>query len=631
MKLKSETTFLIIVLLALFTVVLLRTAWVCDDAFITFRTIRNFLQGYGLTYNPAERVQSYTNPLWMFLLSVPGFFTKEPYYTSISLSLLLSLAAVLILVFGIARSQTSALAALVILILSKTFTDYSTSGLENPLTYLILAGFCYVFLKYEPDERKILLLSLLASLGTLNRMDTILLFIPTIAFALWQTRKIRAFRSVIAGFSPFILWECFSLFYYGFLFPNTAYAKLNTGIPSAELIKQGLYYFLNSLNLDPLTLLIISITIFISFFRENRKFLPLSIGVILYLLYIIRIGGDFMSGRFFSAPLFMAVILISNWELSNLVWGLITLMVILLGVSSPSSPVLSKADYGLNRQYLIDNKGICDERAWYYQELGLLNANRYFAPHLYGWRKEDGRELPVRSVALGRSNVGRMAFLAEAGTHLVDVFALVDPLLARLPAQPDPNWRIGHFIRTIPEGYLETLETGQNKIKNKDLALYYDKVALITRGKVWSLNRLKEIIKFNLGDYNHLVESGSFQLETTLQEINTPKPEGTVWNSAGNIIISPKNGLKIKLGEISNTSKIEIGLDNNDHYQISYFSGSQLLAKQKVAPKRVPAGGLAIHILDVPATAIEKGFDTIKILPKTGDGIYAVGYLKIIK
>ena len=45
-------------LLILFTFIFLLNAWVCDDAYITFRTIDNFLHGHGLRWNVAERVQS---------------------------------------------------------------------------------------------------------------------------------------------------------------------------------------------------------------------------------------------------------------------------------------------------------------------------------------------------------------------------------------------------------------------------------------------------------------------------------------------------------------------------------------------------------------------------------------------
>jgi DNA-binding MarR family transcriptional regulator len=56
---------LIAALALLFAAVVVRTAWVADDAFITFRTVHNALDGYGLRWNPAERVQTYTHPLWM--------------------------------------------------------------------------------------------------------------------------------------------------------------------------------------------------------------------------------------------------------------------------------------------------------------------------------------------------------------------------------------------------------------------------------------------------------------------------------------------------------------------------------------------------------------------------------------
>ena len=53
---------IVVALLAMFVVVLIRTAWLSDDSFINFRTIDNFLHGYGLRWNVAERVQSFTDP-----------------------------------------------------------------------------------------------------------------------------------------------------------------------------------------------------------------------------------------------------------------------------------------------------------------------------------------------------------------------------------------------------------------------------------------------------------------------------------------------------------------------------------------------------------------------------------------
>ena len=51
-------------------IAVVKDAWLSDDSFITLRTIDNVWHGYGLRWNPIERVQTYTHPLWMLLLSL---------------------------------------------------------------------------------------------------------------------------------------------------------------------------------------------------------------------------------------------------------------------------------------------------------------------------------------------------------------------------------------------------------------------------------------------------------------------------------------------------------------------------------------------------------------------------------
>ena len=51
-----------------FALLVVRTAWLSDDAYITFRTVMNAIGGYGLRWNVADRVQTYTHPLWMGVL-----------------------------------------------------------------------------------------------------------------------------------------------------------------------------------------------------------------------------------------------------------------------------------------------------------------------------------------------------------------------------------------------------------------------------------------------------------------------------------------------------------------------------------------------------------------------------------
>src|SRR6266404_6223228 len=42
----------------------------CDDAFISFRYARNLVEGHGLVFNPGERVEGYTNFVWVLLAAL---------------------------------------------------------------------------------------------------------------------------------------------------------------------------------------------------------------------------------------------------------------------------------------------------------------------------------------------------------------------------------------------------------------------------------------------------------------------------------------------------------------------------------------------------------------------------------
>jgi len=64
----------------IFSIFYLFSAWVADDAYITFSTIENFHNGYGLRWNITERVQSYTHPLWMINLLIGKYIINDLYY-----------------------------------------------------------------------------------------------------------------------------------------------------------------------------------------------------------------------------------------------------------------------------------------------------------------------------------------------------------------------------------------------------------------------------------------------------------------------------------------------------------------------------------------------------------------------
>jgi arabinofuranosyltransferase len=501
--------------LVLYAVVAFMSAWISDDAFITLRTVDNFVGGHGLTWNVAERVQVYTHPLWMFLLSLLYSFTHEPFFTSIFLGLVVSVLAVAFIALRIARTTAGALVAVALLTTSKAFVDYSTSGLENPLSHLLLALFLVYYFRAEStdpsrsqDIRRLFFAALTACLCVLNRMDCLLLVAPALLWlVIREPKKPARMGAVVAGFVPLFLWEMFSIFYYGFPFPNTAYAKLNTGIVKSLLVAQGQHYVKNSLITDPVTIATILIGVLIPFVTKNKRLRPVSVGMLLYLAYIISVGGDFMSGRLFSVPFFCAVALLSGiFPPSPKAWAPIAVIIVSLGLFAPNSPWRSGPGYGLNRDNLFDPHIIADERGYYFQRLGLYRTD--------GIGGTDGDPEAIRGRAArakGRhvvkgGSIGVFGYYAGPEVHIVDELALADPLLARLPLR-STYWRIGHFARRLPDGYYKSLQTGRDVIEDPGLRKFSNAIRTVTRGPLVAPGRLAEIWRLNTGGYQETVDS----------------------------------------------------------------------------------------------------------------------------
>jgi arabinofuranosyltransferase len=499
-------------------------AWVCDDAYITFRTVDNFLRGHGLRWNVLERVQSYTHPLWLFCLAGLSLLTREQYHASLALSFGLALWTALLLVFRASLplgGWRRALLCLTTLACSRCFVEYSTSGLENPLSHLLLALFlprAYALCETPRQDagaagRELLWLALLACLGVLNRADTVLLFAPPLVLALWRQgglgmnpRAPRLLPWVGLGFVPLLAWEFFSLLYYGVPAPNTAYAKLNVGLPALDLLRQGGWYFLNVARFDPVTAaaLLAGLGISLQRARENAANLGVGLGLLLYAVYILKIGGDFMSTRFFSAPLVCALFVLGRVEIRS--WKGLSLglaAILLLGVLTPRPTWLWEPIP--TRRGIADKHGIADERRYYAAFTGLLQRWLLDPPPFNRWETAArGLALPNGEMRLGIvRSAGMHGYFAGPTVHLIDVYALCDPLLARLPMRKG-KWRIGHYLREIPEGYPQaSFERG--RIESEPLQAYWEKLRLITRADLFAPGRLQAIWELNLGRHEQLL------------------------------------------------------------------------------------------------------------------------------
>jgi arabinofuranosyltransferase len=625
MLIEKNKRAIAMLLMALFLIELIRTAWISDDAAITLRSVLNFLNGYGPTFNVGERVQAYTHPLWFFLISGLSLLVDNVFAATFLLSISVSLLAFWLLLARVASNANTALVAGVALLLSKAYLDFATSGLENPLSHLlILAAILPAARALEGDgSRQPALFFLACSCLYLNRPDLLVIMFPlAVLVALRHARSNPAMlvRAVLLGAVPVLLWTLFSTYYYGFPFPNTAYAKLGTGIAFDERVLQGARYLLHSVDRDPLTAGFIVAGVLIGLAGPALS-VGLAVGIVLYVLYVLSIGGDFMEGRFLTAPMLVATALVSRSKLDRGASIVLGAGVLVLGLANLGTTLLSNSTYS---NTVVNQNGIADERGFYYQRYGLLIAPRgtFTAPAwVAGERKVD--------VICG--GLGYAGIYSGPGMHYIDNCALADPLLARLPAKYEPNWRIGHFTRQLPTDYLESVAVNKNFLSDPATHAYYESIRLITRGPLNDPQRLREIIRFNRSKvarpdwelYRHgRIPSSTRPIEVEAARLDRLIESGP-WNAAGNVAFD--RIVEVILPAPTTFGTLDLSVDCNDTYRVDSLTDAGWHELTRITPRT--AGGMVRHVVDLGTQVAAAR--RIRITALSGDGMYSVGHLAL--
>lgn len=630
---------LILTLIFLFyAIILLRTAWISDDAAITLRTVLNFVHGNGLVFNLGERVQAYTHPLWLLVLSASYIIFSNIFVSTFFISIFTALLSILLLIKYIALDYKNAAAITLLILFSQAFIDYSTSGLENPLSYMLFAIFTIVLLKSYQKQFSTNLSQLwfIFALIYLNRPDAILIPFPILLYVTYKNylitnRFIYILKLLLIGLTPALLWTCFAIIYYGLPFPNTAYAKLGTGIPQSELLLQGIYYFFDSLKYDPFTLSVITIAIIISFLSRQVVTKLLVVGILLYLVYILKIGGDFMSGRFFAYPFFVATIILALTKF-NTYKSFIAFYTLLIfwgsySISINNNGVLRDIDVTTlatqNLFDLIKPSGIADERKFYYfQNRGLLHSAR--STFNYEFEYDEPLSATYDDIQSICGGLGYKSLYSGNTIYWIDTCALADPLLSRIPMTYNSNWRIGHFKRTIPVGYKDSLLSNKNFIQDKCLRNLYDKIKIITRGKLFSMDRMYAILDMNVCENSCMqnLEKPN-NLIVRIEELGAIKLAGHPWNE-GTVPIQPNQALEVVLPVVTLVKSIDISFDNNDLYEVLFYDKDIQKGKLKLLGHMQP--GLERQIIKLEKVLT---IDKIIIKPKGGDQRYSVGHVII--
>jgi len=279
-------------------------AWICDDAFISLRYAQNLVAGHGLVYNLGEYVEGYTNLLWTLALAAALALGAPDVASAEWLGIACYAATAGLLLRESARRTHEhgapflPLAAGVVLV-SPDFHTWASGGLETSLfTALALAGMLAAR-RVDRDGRGALGAGVLLSLGVLTRPDGLIFAAAAAAGLRWDGRRRESWRLLAPVGLCVGVWAAWKLAYYGELLPTAFHSKSVLQPYYAQgLVYLGLYLARSwYLPVAGVGVLLWRLRASAPTSRAQRDALVWLGGALLYLAYVVHVGGDFMFAR----------------------------------------------------------------------------------------------------------------------------------------------------------------------------------------------------------------------------------------------------------------------------------------------------------------------------------------------
>ncbi|MCX8071161.1 MAG: hypothetical protein N3C12_01735 [Candidatus Binatia bacterium] len=262
--------------------------WKLDDAYITFAYARNWVEGHGIDFNVGERVEGYTCVLWV-VLSALGLwvgFSIEPWSTWLGVTFAVGsalAAAGLAAELLPANWRRAAVGAALLVPLGPPLSWRAASGMETTLFAFLVTSSFWMHVRTSGRSPWV---GVLAALAALTRPEGWLLGVLLSADALrHQGRKgVGVGLAFAAIFAPYFAWR---VWYYGYLLPNTFYAKVGS---TAEQVARGWVYLKLFLWDWGLVLLLAS---WIPLLTTGwRPLIGIYTFLALYAAYVVSVGGD---------------------------------------------------------------------------------------------------------------------------------------------------------------------------------------------------------------------------------------------------------------------------------------------------------------------------------------------------
>jgi arabinofuranosyltransferase len=306
--------------------------FVQDDAYISWRYADNLARGLGLVWNAGEYVEGYTNFLWTVILAIPHRFGLDVERFAMTLGITLftvTLAIFYALVGTLTRSWFAAVAATLTLGLFPSFAAFATGGLETQLQTCLITATVALVVSGVRRERPSALVS--AGIGTtgalamLTRMDSFLVVAPLIALYAWSFVTAHGLAK-LAALAPALVvplaicggWLAWKLAYYGSLLPNSYRAKVEgmrgltpQGMHFTRAFVQAYAFYL------PVACLPVGAWLAWERRLDRRVLAALVVPLMLWVAYVMRVGGDFMEYRFF-IPVLPVAFLATYWVMCTL-------------------------------------------------------------------------------------------------------------------------------------------------------------------------------------------------------------------------------------------------------------------------------------------------------------------------
>ncbi len=552
---RSQLLWVVTPIMITYVLLCLRDAWIADDAYITLRSARNWIEYFEPNFNLGIRTQAFTSTTWHAVVAALYGILPNGYLVLLSASLVTATATTALLLYRVVPRDSGVAPVLLLgslLLSSRSYVDYSTSGMENGLLHLMVAVL-YLFWnrQYDPHDaassriwsRNILLTSIALVMTRLDHAPLALPFAWAAVTVLWRHFKPWPLcRRLLLYGSPLLLWKAFSIVYYGSLLPNSALSKLSHGQPIGDMLGQGLGYLYSSFLLDPVLVITLLVAVVVGWFSPRGRSRVLAIAIVLQLATCVWVGGDFMAGRFLTASFVLAAIVIAREVVltHSPTSGQLVAVVAVVGLSLLGTrPVWTSSLEGGRKPF--DARGIVDEAGMWSLQTGFWRVGRdFFLP--VGHRRDNATRFAGPGPYFGDS-IGIETFYGNPRARVFDAVALVDPLLSRMPSLREPWWRIGHFTRMVPKNHGWFLVGKVKDYSIGELQPFAERVRNVTTGPFWDRRRFLDAIALSFSPWPRPEDVSFDQLFGPIIVVDWPGAEPLLdqkFDALGIVIRSPR-------------------------------------------------------------------------------------------